>query len=157
MSQTTASRIPLEVCPNQAEVARMLRVTPGALLYASKTAAQPLKLDWQSAGGQSRLEPSEVLRAGLYFKRRPLTEVAARLVEHAANASDDDADRLAVKAEVTDWLRRFAPATPDRTRETVRATQEFLRQAKELLDPELYAQVERETLHGRSSIPNPRA
>lgn len=148
------SRVPLEVCPNQAQVARMLRVSDGTLLYASERANSPLNLDWRNAGGQKRLFPSEVLRAAAHFQRRPLTEVAARLVAHAGEAGSDK-DRELVKAEVTDWLQR-RPSTATSHRGLARATNEFLRLAKELLEPQLYTQVEQETRRGRSSIPNPR-
>ena len=104
--------------PNQAEAAGILGVHQATLLRLN------LKLPIVPAGKEKRIAPIGVLAAARHFRRRPLREVAAALIELAERKYP--AQAKAVATEVDGFLTMEARASRESADEMLRNLEESL-------------------------------
>ena len=130
------------------DVAAFPTVTEAAaMLGVIKSTVSKHMQSFEVAGAVKRLPPAEVLRIGLRQRRVPLTEVGHALVEYARRHSP--AHGAEVEAEVYEFFAR------DRERAKRRISrEEFLGQARELLDERAYRELEAryDAAHGRRPV-----
>jgi len=114
--------------PTLTETAQMLAVNKSTV---SKRAQRS-----ESANGTRRLPPEEVLRLALEQRKVPLTQVAHALIQYAETHAP------AHRTEIERAIQEFFAA--DRERRSHRVSREdFLSQARALLDDQAFAELER--------------
>lgn len=102
--------------PNVARAAEIIGVHPATLLRSG------LQLHVELAGRKEKLvEPASVLAAALHFRRKPLSEVGAALIETAERKAPSLAQAVAQEVDrVLDTHSRMAAASADELLEVVR-------------------------------------
>jgi BMFP domain-containing protein YqiC len=127
MSLITDRDFDVRAYPTLTETAQLLDVNKSTV---SKRAQRS-----ESANGTRRLPPAEVLRLGREQRKVPLTQLAHTLVQYAERHAP------AHRAEVERQVQEFFAA--DREREKLQVSrEEFLAQARVLLDDHAYAELE---------------
>jgi hypothetical protein len=116
----------LQAYPNLTAAAKMIGVSASTLSRRDDLVSEP-------RGDRDRvLRPAEVLRLTSIYRQRSLNDVAQDLIDHARNASSEDADRVEKEVEAFFESR----ANSDNRRD------EFLALARRLLPQSLYSEVE---------------
>lgn len=127
MSPAVHHDFDLAAFPTVTEAAHMLGINKSTV---SKRAEGS-----QTAGGTRRIPPAEVLRLGLQQRKVPLTQVARALVDYAERHAPSH------RRQVEEQVREFFAADRERTKSGV-SREDFLRQARELLDERAYRTLE---------------
>lgn len=120
-----------------------LRAAAAILGVAASTLSRRADVQPLQRGARDRvLPPAEVMRLAAIYRKRSLNEVAAELIDHAAEHGPDDAERAEEAVEAF-----FAG------RSRGESLDEFLEQARRHLPDDLYAEVERTVRKGAGERP----
>lgn len=137
MNTVTIDRVEsLHAYPTLSAAARMIGVAPSTL--SRRSDLEPL----QRGSRDQVLPPAEVLRLAAIYRKRSLNEVAADLIDSAAEHTPADAER------VEEALETFFAGHSQKG-----SADEFLAQARRHLPDHLYAEVEKSVRDGKGRRP----
>ncbi|MEJ7786436.1 MAG: hypothetical protein WKF96_16660 [Solirubrobacteraceae bacterium] len=107
-----------------------------AMLDINKSTVSKQAQDTEQANGTRRVPAAEVLRLALHHRKVPVTQVAQALIDYAGRHAPQE------RNEVERQVREFYALDRERPKEKVSRDQ-FLSEARKVLDERSYAELER--------------